>query len=54
MSFFETSARTGHNVNEAFTHISKLIMEKIIKTSPNGSMSQKVNGVSKDGYTVGN
>lgn len=32
MSFFETSARTGHNVNEAFTHISKQIMDKLIKT----------------------
>jgi Ras-related protein Rab-8A len=28
MAFFETSARTGHNVNETFFHISKLIKDK--------------------------
>jgi hypothetical protein len=28
MAFFETSARSGHNVNETFFHISKLIKDK--------------------------
>lgn len=28
MAFFETSARSGHNVNETFFHISKSIKDK--------------------------
>jgi GTPase SAR1 family protein len=28
MAFFETSARTGNNVNETFFHISKSIKDK--------------------------
>jgi hypothetical protein len=28
MAFFETSARSGHNVNETFFHISKTIKDK--------------------------
>jgi Ras-related protein Rab-8A len=31
MSFFETSARSGLNVNEAFFHIAKLIKDKLVK-----------------------
>lgn len=38
MAFFETSARTGHNVNETFFHISKAIKDKQQKTqTSNGS-----------------
>ena len=33
MAFFETSARTGHNVNETFFHISKAIKDKQAKAA---------------------
>lgn len=42
MSFFETSARTGSNVNETFFHISKAIKDKQQKNSqnqPNGGIT---------------
>lgn len=46
MAFFETSARTGHNVNETFFHISKLIKDKQQKAAVNnGGMNTKT----KDG-----
>ena len=42
MAFFETSARTGNNVNETFFHISKAIKDKQAKAaSANGTASTK-------------
>jgi len=31
MSFYEASARTGHNVQESFFHIAKTIKDKLAK-----------------------
>lgn len=31
MAFFETSAKTGHNVHDTFIHISKSIKDKQMK-----------------------
>ena len=44
MAFFETSARTGHNVNETFYNISKLIKDK----------QQKNNSQNNNNNTNGN
>jgi GTPase SAR1 family protein len=52
MSFFETSARSGHNVNESFFHIAKLIKDKMAKTnSANGATN---NGSKNNGMINGN
>jgi len=44
MAFFETSARSGTNVNETFFHISKLIKDKQQKAAMNNGS----NGKTKD------
>src|SRR5688500_2716362 len=46
MGFFETSARTGHNVQESFYHISKSIKDKLAQSQGQGSASaqNKTNG----------
>ena len=39
--FFETSAKTNVNVEEAFLHISKLLLKKFTATTPNSSPQLK-------------
>ena len=41
MAFFETSARTGQNVNETFYHISKIIKDKQQKAGINNKNTSK-------------
>ena len=41
MAFFETSARSGHNVNETFFHISKTIKDKQQKAAVVGKNPSK-------------
>lgn len=41
MAFFETSARTGHNVNETFFNISKTIKDKQQKAAVNNKNTSK-------------
>ena len=49
MGFFETSARTGANVNESFYQIGKSIKDNLVKNSNNGPKS---NGSSSNGGTL--
>lgn len=41
MAFYETSARTGHNVNDTFFHISKTIKDKQQKAAVNNKTTSK-------------
>ena len=49
MGFFETSARTGTNVNEAFYQIGKSIKDNLVKNSNNGP---RANGQKENGGTI--
>ena len=48
MAFFETSARTGHNVNETFFHISKAIKDKQQKAQANAGGQVTAGGKQKE------
>ena len=39
MQFFETSAKTGNNVQDTFIHISKAIKDKQARANPGGNGS---------------
>lgn len=44
MSFYETSARTGANVHEAFYQIGKSIKDNLVKNSNNGPKGAEIKG----------
>ena len=47
MAFFETSAKTGHNVHETFIQISKAIKDKQAKANAGGGATAGGAGASK-------
>ncbi len=46
LTFFETSAKSGLNVNEVFQHIAKIIIREKI---PNGTNNMGLSGGTKNG-----
>mmetsp|Transcript_12278 Transcript_12278/g.8929 ORF Transcript_12278/g.8929 Transcript_12278/m.8929 type:complete len:134 (+) Transcript_12278:281-682(+) len=49
MTFFETSAKSGQNVNEVFNTIAKQIKEKLAKNQISNGPSKAISGATMEG-----